>query len=275
MMWGMTHHTPHTRQIAAFVISMQARGLSERTIYEREIFLRRFLRDHTMTPEDIECFLASDMSQSTRATYWSHLKAFSAWLVRIQVFQADPCAGIIPPRRRRSMPRPIPAGSLAAVLAACTSVEQRDMVLLGSLAGLRIHEIAKVHVDDVDLASGVLYVEGKGGKRAMVPLHEKLLRVAERRARVGGYWFPSPCTHGPLKKQWVGTLIRRALRAAGLRETPHALRHWYGTSLLESGADLRTVQELMRHDSIASTQIYTAVSDQRRRVAIGGLHIAA
>ncbi len=90
----------------------------------------------------------------------------------------------------------------------------------------------------------------------------------------GGWWFPMRGHEAvPMHAKSVSDVVGRTMRRAGVRGTPHSLRHWYGTSLLDDGADLRTVQELMRHKSIASTQIYTKVSDQKQKDAIAGLSL--
>jgi integrase/recombinase XerC len=97
-----------------------------------------------------------------------------------------------------------------------------------------------------------------------------------------GWWFPSyACSGEHIRGQSVTQMISNVFRRAGVKPGAHRLRHWYATKLLEAGADLRTVQELMRHASVQSTQIYTQVTDQRRREAIdrlglpAALHVAA
>ncbi len=89
-----------------------------------------------------------------------------------------------------------------------------------------------------------------------------------------GWWFPMrgyPSEHVLSKS--VSDIVGRTMRRAGVAGTPHSLRHWYATSLLDDGNDLRTVQELLRHKSIQSTQIYTRVSDSRQRDAITALNL--
>lgn len=147
------------------------------------------------------------------------------------------------------------------------------MVLLAALAGLRVHEIAKVHGHDLDLEQGTLRVIGKGAKDALIPLHEVLIHEALMYPR-DDWWFPAysgPCPH--VGRQAVSKTIAAAMHRAGVESTPHALRHWYGTSLLERGVDIRIVQELMRHSSLQSTQIYTKVSGTQRQIAIGKLEL--
>jgi integrase/recombinase XerD len=116
------------------------------------------------------------------------------------------------------------------------------MILLAALAGLRVHEIAKVRGQDVDLDSRTLYVVGKGGHGASIPLHPLLAKAAESMPR-RGWWFPAnsrrPGEH--IRSRCVSDVIGTAMQRAGIHDgTAHRLRHWYGTTLVESGTDLRT-----------------------------------
>jgi integrase/recombinase XerD len=113
---------------------------------------------------------------------------------------------------------------------------------------------------------------GKGGKQAWVPLHPLLAEVAGTMP-VKGWWFPGNSRRPgkPVRAKSVSDIIGQAMRRAGMSDTPHALRHWYASTLLDDGANLRTVQELMRHSSIQTTQVYTKVKDSRRTEAVGRL----
>jgi integrase/recombinase XerD len=163
---------------------------------------------------------------------------------------------------------------LAELLRVVNRRRTRMMILLAALAGLRVHEIAKMHGGDLDRISGVLTVTGKGGKTAMIPLHEDLLAEAESWPRAD-WWFPS---YGAAKlphvtPSAVSQAIKDTMVRAGIDGTPHQLRHWYGTSLLKRGADLRLVQSLMRHESPATTAIYTKVDIDQLRGGIARLSL--
>ncbi|BDB44562.1 MULTISPECIES: tyrosine-type recombinase/integrase [Mycobacterium] len=170
-------------------------------------------------------------------------------------------------------PRPVADADVPKLLATRMWSTTRAMILLALLAGLRVSEIAQMRGEDIDLTARLLWVKGKGRKLRSIPLHPALIELAAQMPATG-WWFPMrghPAEH--IHRKSVSDIIGRTMRRAGVRGTPHALRHWYATSLLDDGNDLCTVQELMRHKSIQSTQIYTRVSDTRRREAIAGLSL--
>ncbi|MGK9270324.1 tyrosine-type recombinase/integrase [Williamsia muralis] len=154
----------------------------------------------------------------------------------------------------------------------------RLKILLAAFAGLRVHEIAKVKGEDVDRVTQTLTVKGKGGHTYTVPLHPVIME-ASKHYPDRGYWFPR-CTRGigidksrPMGGKAVSDVIGRTMRRAGIPGTPHGLRHFFATELVKADVDLRTVQELLRHSSLQTTQIYVAVPDQRRRAAVGRLEL--
>lgn len=177
------------------------------------------------------------------------------------------------PRRPKYAPRPVENMQLTRILEKANRRRTRAMILLAALAGLRVHEIAKLRGDDFDLERCTLTVIGKGNKRAVIPLHPVLVELASTMPTTG-LWFSSyQDPEKPITGKAVGKAISDCMTRAGVAGTAHQLRHWYGTALLEKGADLRTVQELMRHESLATTQIYTRVTSERRRAAINNLEL--
>lgn len=258
----------------------QAQGLSPRTVNERAATVRLLISAAgcsplALTTVDVITFTGrTGLAPSTRASYHERIRAYCRWTVKVGLRPDDPSEGVPVPRRPLGVPRPVHDHELRALLAACRRRRTRTMVLLGALAGLRVHEIAKIHGHDVDLVAGTLTVTGKGGSTQLIPLHDDL--VAEARSYpLDDYWFPSYAAQNPalphVARQAVGQAIAHAMKRAGLRATPHQLRHWYGSTLLERGVDVRIVQELMRHRSLQSTQIYTRVSDRQRQAAIAML----
>lgn len=252
----------------------RAAGLSERTIAERAGAVRKLaeLCDGDPTRRDVVFFLGRrGLAASTRATYHGHLRAFFTWCITAGLREDDPMAGVPVPRRPRHTPRPISSEQLGALLAVCNRRRTRAMVLLGALAGLRVHEIAAIR--GADFAGDMLAVTGKGGKTAMVPVHPSLGAIVA--AMPAGWWFPNHAGTGPITPKAVGVAITRAMGRAGFEGTAHQLRHWYGSALVAGGVGLRTVQELMRHESVQSTQIYTLVSAPERAAGIARLELPA
>lgn len=258
----------------------EAQGLSPRTIQDREYLLTLFFTSTgaqplTITPEHVIAFVGRPgIGQSTRATYHKHLRAYSKWLVRTGKRTEDPTVQTPVPRQPKGTPRPVSSHELPLILQACNRRRTKMMVLLASLQGLRIHEIAKIRGEDVDIRTMSLTVTGKGNKTAILPLHQTVAMFATSFPSWGP-WFPYSGSAEPIAANGVGKAIRSAMRRAGVQGTPHQLRHWYGSTLVHNGVDLRTVQELLRHESLATTQIYTQVLDKDRRDAIDTLSIVA
>jgi integrase len=139
------------------------------------------------------------------------------------------------------------------------------MLMLGMLEGLRAHEVAKLHSDDVS-AEG-LWVRGKGGREAVLPTHPEILRLSEERS---GYWFPG-LGSGHVQSDTVSLRISKLFASLGITGSFHRCRHYYGTSLLRAGVNLRVVQELMRHASLATTAAYLGVDENEKQAAIHSL----
>jgi integrase/recombinase XerD len=154
----------------------------------------------------------------------------------------------------------------------------RDRAMLETLygAGLRISELVALDVDDLDLEEGSVRARGKGSKERVVPLGRYAVRALEAylaRARPGlagprsrGALFLN-ARGGRLTRQGCTNIIKAMARRAGIRKrvTPHMLRHSFATHLLEGGADVRVVQELLGHASLSTTQIYTLITEDRLR----------
>lgn len=221
------------------------------------------------TPENIVAYVGRPhLSRTTAHTYHTHLHAYFKWLVLVGLREDDPTVRVPAPKRVRGMPRPITATEAKRLLETVNRRKTRMMILLAMFAGLRAHEIAKVRGEEIDRDERTIIVTGKGGTTQMIPLHEKIAEAAVS-FPAAGYWFPSTSGAGPIRRHAVGTTVANVMRRAGITEGGvHRLRHWYGSELSRAGVDLRVVQELMRHASIQSTQIYTHVDDSRRRAGI-------
>ncbi|MFH2071468.1 MAG: tyrosine-type recombinase/integrase, partial [Actinomycetota bacterium] len=198
----------------------------------------------------------------------SAVRSFFADAARRGVVDANPAAGVASPKRRRTLPRALPAGPLGAMLDAVAGdepLEVRDRALLEMLygTGLRVSEAASLRVGDVG-GVDLVRVRGKGDKERIVPLAGQARRSLDRYL-AGARGSLAGAEAGDAL--WVGARggaldargVRRAVHSR-LGTFPHALRHSFATHLLEGGADLRTVQELLGHVELGTTQIYTAVT---------------
>jgi integrase/recombinase XerC len=238
---------------------------------------------------EIRAFLARlhrTREPATRGRKLAGLRAFFRFLVREGRCALDPTAGIPGPRAAPRLPKPLPVDEAMALCdAAARAAESggelrdlRDRALLELLygAGLRIGEAAALDVRDVDLHRGDVRVLGKGGKERVVPLpgaaRDALAAWLAARRRPGLLGEP---LFTALRRRSAGAtrlgardlrrVVAARVRRAGLagRVHPHRLRHSYATHLLDMGADLREIQELLGHASLSTTQRYTAVSAER------------
>lgn len=180
--------------------------------------------------------------------------------------ESDPTATLRRPATPRPNPRPLTAQQLDRVLDGASG-DLRAMMLLAWLAGLRAHEVAKMRGEDINARE--IRVTGKGGQTAFLPTHPDLWELAQEYPREG-LWFPSPVNVGePLHPVNVSARVRRRFRAVGIESgSMHRLRATYGTSLLRGGANLRVVQTLMRHQSLATTEHYLGVDEDERMAAV-------
>jgi integrase/recombinase XerC len=237
------------------------------------------------TNVDVRAFLAALHGRRGPATLGrklASLRAFFGFLVREGICALDPSAGLPAPRTPRRLPRPLPVdecmGLVDGVPAGPGARELRDRALLELLygAGLRVAELVSLDVRDLDLHRGDVRVMGKGGKQRVVPLP-----AAARDALAA--WLAARRAPGILAQPLFTALRRgsRTPRRLGARDVqrvvagrarhggiasrvhPHRLRHSYATHLLDMGADLREIQELLGHASLATTEKYTAVSAER------------
>lgn len=258
-----------------------AQRLSRRTIDERIRVVRQLhidtgIQPRAVTAVDIVRWFADhdQWSASTTATYSGSLTAWFKWLQLHDQRPDNPMIKVGAPRVPAREPRPLSDDAVLRLLQTSMRAKTRVKIHLALLAGLRVHEIAKVRGEDIDFDRNLLWVTGKGGATKSIPLHPRLRELASEMPR-SGWWFPmsgAPTEH--VRSGSVSDVIGRTMRRANVAGTPHALRHWYATTLLDEGTDIRIVQELMRHRSISSTQIYTSVSSDRRRDAVSRLDLA-
>jgi integrase/recombinase XerD len=260
-------------------------GASPNTLaaYRRDLVdFARFLERHGLalaaaTPEAVvrhlERLRAAGRRPASLARRLSALRGFYRHLVRERGLPRDPTEHLEAPRARRPLPRALDRAAVAALLEtpdAGRPAGLRDRALLELLyaSGLRASECLDLRVEDVNLAGGYVICTGKGRKQRLVPMGAEALawirayleqaRPRLARRRDAGRLFLG-ARGQRLSRQSLWVIVRRAAAAAGLRRrvSPHVLRHSFASHLLEGGADLRSVQAMLGHADIATTQIYT------------------
>ena len=206
------------------------------------------------------------------------------FLVREGRVDHDPTAKAGVPRPPRSLPKAIPLEEVEALLAAprADGLGRRDRAILETLygAGLRISELVDLDVDDVDLGErSILVRSGKGSKSRRVPVGRAAAtaigdyttvtrrELVARATTASGAALFLNARGGRLSRQGCWKILKQHARTAGIedRVSPHTLRHSFATHMLDGGADIRVVQELLGHASLATTQVYTLVTDGRLR----------
>lgn len=263
-----------------WVLWMSGRRMKVATISERVRVLVQFASEREVQPAsasamDIISWQADhayDWSDSTACTYFGYLRAWFKWL-QIHDHRLDnPMLKVGAPRWPDKEPKPVSDAGVMRLLATRMHHRTRVMILLALLAGLRVSEIAAVRGEHVDPSVPNIWVDGKNRKSRTIPLHPLLVSAAETMP-THGFWFPANSTRPgePVLGKSVSHIISLTMRRADVGGTPHKLRTWFGTTLLDDGNDIRVVQELLRHSSLSTTQVYLKVPDQRRRDAIDKL----
>jgi integrase/recombinase XerD len=246
-------------------------GAAESTVTVRLRVLTAFSEEHdpmTVNAEEVTAWLARpNLKPWTRHAYFGHLRSLFDWMRRTGRRQDDPTLDLRRVRRPEDVPRPLTREQLSAVLATAEG-RVRTYVLLGLYAGLRAHEVAKIRGEDVSEDS--VYVLGKGGKSSSLPTHPLIWQEALAYPR-RGWWFPTWSRAGHVTGSRVTGSTRELLSSLGIEGAHHRCRHTFGTSLLRAGNNIRVVQELMRHSSLATTERYLLVEDHERVRAIASI----
>jgi integrase/recombinase XerD len=226
------------------------------------------------------------LSAASAARAVSAVRGLHRFAYAERLTATDVARDVAPPTPPRRLPRALSVEEVERLLAAARAVDGplglRDAALLEFLygTGARISEATGAVVDDVDLAEGLVRLHGKGGRTRVVPIGGYAVAAVEAwlvrgrpalaaRGRAGAALFLNG-RGGPLTRQGAWGILRATAARAGLTGgaravSPHTLRHSYATHLLDGGADLRTVQELLGHASVTTTQVYTLVTVERLR----------
>jgi integrase/recombinase XerC len=250
------------------------------------------------TPDSIRLFLnhlgTKDYSAATMARKIATLRSFYKWTHRRGVTKTNPMTAIRTPRQAKRLPKAITVEQIEKLLATPSDKDvlgMRDRAMLETLysTGIRVSELVGLNLDELDEAGEAMRVKGKGKKERMVPLGmhalaavKRYIQLVQGDPRYSQWWKdeskPRPLfinKHGKrLSSRSVRRKLDKYLASAGLDPdiSPHTLRHSFATHLLENGADLRSVQELLGHQSLSTTQIYTHLTTQRLQDAYKQAH---
>jgi integrase/recombinase XerD len=235
--------------------------------------------------EELSNFLAAQKERGLEASSLRicvvHLKIFFRFLVHRRYLEADPADPLLAPRTGSHLPETLHAQHIVSILDSIDTTRElgrRDLAILELFyaSGLRLTEICKGRLETLDLDDGFIRVTGKGNKTRIVPVGGKALEAITDYLDNERPNLVSPkkklCSEiflsvrgGPLSPDRIRQIVKQRAAQAGIEQNvyPHLLRHSFATHLLEGGADLRVIQELLGHADIATTQIYTHV-DQKR-----------
>jgi integrase/recombinase XerC len=268
----LSRHTidSYRRDLTAFFSFCAANGAGRLGDVDRRL-VRRFVAS-----------LSTDgLARRSIARKASAVRSFYADAVHRSLVESNPAEGVSVPKAPVTLPRVIPAAAIAAVLDSELTEEGpvvlRDRALLELLygCGLRVSELARLTRRTVD-GKAFIRIDGKGGKQRDVPVGAPARRAIAAYLERGWGALAGPAAGDAL---WIGVRGRpldvrgiRRIVAGRLGTFPHALRHSFATHLLEGGADLRAVQELMGHNELATTQIYTAVTKDHLRATYDRSH---
>ncbi len=268
------------------------RGLSKNTLesYQRDLFtFERYLNEtyqeqllgttRTHLVHYLSWLQKSGRANSTISRNLASLRSFFHYLLQMEILAADPTLHVDTPKIEKRLPKVLSINEVERLLAVPdtgTAAGRRDKAMLELLyaTGIRVTELVSIHVPDVNLSAGFLKCMGKGSKERIIPIGE-VAQESLREYLEGGRTqllkdrptdalFLNHLGKG-MSRQGFWKILKKHARAAGIVKdiTPHTLRHSFATHLLERGADLRAVQEMLGHADISTTQIYTHVTRSR------------
>ncbi len=289
----MTSLDPH-QAVDRFIVHLRdERGLSPHTIRAYTSDLARYLEwterqqidPFRLGHKQLRRYLGemdqARYSRRTIARRLSSIRALFRYLLDENMISSDPSSVLATPKMPSRLPKIAPTDVVTALLDApdeSTAKGLRDRALLEILyaTGVRVSELSGLDIGDLDLTSGQVRVLGKGSKERIVPLHQVAIRRTKRylsdaRPALRGSKSDSALFLSTRGNRMSADAIRRMLHGhlestgTHIGLTPHTFRHTFATAMLERGADLRTVQELLGHVALSTTQIYTHVSKKRLR----------
>ena len=288
---------PSQHHLSDFLVYLGAElQVSPHTTAAYRADLTRFLHDHAAVPDRAAVvrhlqILATDHAPASVVRAAAAIRGFYRFLHAEGLLAEDPAEGLLGPHLEQKLPRTLSRTAVARMLAAVPTDDLlgvRDCALLHVLyaTGCRVSEVIGLHLGSILPEHGMLRAHGKGNKERLLPIAAVAMQWLERyrqevrpQLRGRARSDPGPVlllsrTGRPLTRGRVFQIVRLAAARAGITVacSPHALRHSFATHLVAGGADLRSVQELLGHASLATTQIYTHVDHDRLKLVHARFH---
>jgi integrase/recombinase XerC len=250
---------------------------------------RQISCDSLAIKEFLNYLYGQNYTKSTTARKLATLRSFYKFLIRRDVVKLNPLATIRTPKQEKRLPKCLDLEQVQKLLEApgdADLLSARDKSMLEVLysSGIRVSELVELEMGDLDLQEGVLRVRGKGRKDRLTPIGSQAIKALQRYFELRSVDSKSQGSHinrvflnkhgEPLSTRSVRRKLDKYLVSAGLDPgiSPHTLRHSFATHLLNNGADLRSVQELLGHQSLSTTQIYTHLTTQRLKEVYDSAH---
>jgi site-specific recombinase XerD len=284
----LTNRNPHLEEYLQWLTIEKGRSLATVAAYRRDLsalvawMAARHVEVTSVTEEDLERYFNTlrrqRRSSSTVARAVAAIRGWFAYLLDEGHLELDPSARLKGGRRGRTLPKPLGEEEVVALLdsvPATSAIDLRDRALLEVLygTGARVSEVAGIELSDVDFDEELILLTGKGSKQRLVPIGSTLKAALLAYLGPGGRSTLAAAKRSPklflnaragaLTRQGIDLVIHKRALAVGIersRISAHVFRHSCATHMLAHGADIRVVQELLGHASIATTQLYTAVS---------------
>ena len=280
-------------QLKDFLTYISAeKGLSRNTIESYNLDLRKFHDFLSSKDKGLVSFSKGDIidfierlrdegySMSSTCRFLSSIKGLCKYLIVEGIIKEDPSENLQAPKKWERLPKSLSISEVRSFLEESSSAKthrptaMRDYVMFELLysSGLRVSELVSLKIEDINAEAGFLRVLGKGSKERIVPVNIRAMEkvksyINQQRPKIlkkrqSPYLFVTS-RGGPMTRQRFWQAIKTFGRRLGIELSPHTMRHSFATHLLEGGADLRSLQKMLGHSDISTTQIYTKVTTER------------
>lgn len=263
----------YSRDLAKFAVFLEQRGRQLQGLTRQDVV------------DYLDLMREQGVATSSVCRAMSSIRALSRYMIEQGAIDEDPTENLSSPKKWNALPKALSMEDIRGLLDVDgkNSLAERDLCMVELLysSGLRVSELVNLRVSDFNMEAGYIRVTGKGSKERVVPAHERAVQSVKQymsglrprllRNRVSEYMFVT--SRGkPMTRQRFWQALKAYGKAAGVELSPHVLRHSFATHMLEGGADLRSLQKMLGHSDISTTQVYTKVSMARARAVYDKHH---